>query len=68
MLVLSRRLGEEIVIDGNIRISVLAIKGSQVRIGVTAPASVPVFRRELVSGELGSPSEEPHATALAAQA
>jgi carbon storage regulator len=48
MLVLTRRVGEEIVIDGNIRITIVAIKGSQVRVGIAAPPSVPIFRQELV--------------------
>jgi carbon storage regulator len=49
MLVLSRRLNEELVIDGNIRITVLAIKGTQVRLGITAPSSVNVLRGELLA-------------------
>jgi len=49
MLVLSRRVGEEIVIAGNIHVTVVAIKGNQVRLGVTAPASVPVARLELLA-------------------
>jgi carbon storage regulator len=47
MLVLSRRLGEEIVIDGNIRVTVVEMKGGQVRLGIVAPRSVSVLRREL---------------------
>jgi carbon storage regulator len=47
MLVLTRRLGEEIVIDGNIRVTVVAIKGDKVRIGVSAPESVVVDREEV---------------------
>jgi carbon storage regulator len=47
MLVLTRRVGEEIVIDGDIRITVTAVQGERVRIGVTAPASVRVDRREV---------------------
>lgn len=47
MLVLSRKTGEEIVIDGNIRVSVVAIKGGSVRIGITAPDKVPVDRSEI---------------------
>jgi len=49
MLVLSRRVGEEIVIAGNIHVTVVAIKGNQVRLSVTAPASVPVARLELLA-------------------
>ena len=47
MLVLTRRVGEEIVIDGGIRITVTGIQGDRVRIGVTAPESVRVDRREV---------------------
>jgi carbon storage regulator len=47
MLVLSRRVGEEIVIDGRIRISVSSIKGDRVRIGISAPPDVPVHRLEV---------------------
>ncbi|MCI0682886.1 MAG: carbon storage regulator CsrA [Gemmataceae bacterium] len=47
MLVLSRRIGEQIVIDGNITVTVVEIKGSQVRLGVSAPKTVRVDRREV---------------------
>jgi carbon storage regulator len=47
MLVLSRRPGEAIVIDGNIRLSVVAVNGNQVRIGIAAPPAVEVDRMEV---------------------
>ena len=47
MLVLSRRVGEEIIIDGNIHVTVVAIKGDRIRLGITAPPSVPVDRKEV---------------------
>lgn len=47
MLVLTRRVGEEIVIDGNIRITVTGIRGERVRIGITAPDFVRVDREEV---------------------
>jgi carbon storage regulator len=47
MLVLTRRVGEEIVINGNIRVIVTSVKGDQVRLGIIAPASVPVDRKEV---------------------
>jgi carbon storage regulator len=47
MLVLSRCLGEEIVIDGGIRITVVGITGGRVRLGITAPPSVHVNRQEV---------------------
>ena len=48
MLVLSRRVGEEIVIAGNVRVTVVSVEGGKVRLGVTAPASVPVHRKEVL--------------------
>jgi carbon storage regulator len=50
MLVLTRKRGEEIVIDGCIRIRVLEIKGGKVRLGIDAPGSMSVLRRELLPG------------------
>jgi len=50
MLVLTRRIGEEIVIAGNIHVTVVAVNGQRVRLGITAPASVPVARLELLAG------------------
>ena len=47
MLILTRRVGETIVVGDDISITVLAIKGSQVRLGVTAPKSVAVHREEI---------------------
>ena len=59
MLVLSRRLGEEIVIDGNIRVTVVAIKGDKVRLGVSAPEWVAVDREEVYRRrEAGHPNSE----------
>lgn len=49
MLVLARRIGEEIVIGGDIRVTVLGVRGSQVRLGVAAPQSVRVLRQEIVN-------------------
>ncbi|MFO0961004.1 MAG: carbon storage regulator CsrA [Isosphaeraceae bacterium] len=48
MLVLTRKLNEKIVINGNIVITVVRIDKNQVRIGIEAPNSVPVYREELV--------------------
>jgi carbon storage regulator len=47
MLVLSRKIGEEIVIGDNIRIKVLAVDGGKVRIGIVAPKDVIVDRQEI---------------------
>jgi carbon storage regulator len=48
MLVLSRKVGEEIVIGENIRLKVVAIQGNQVRLGFVAPRSVAIHRQELL--------------------
>ncbi len=47
MLVLTRRIGEEIVIAGNIRVTITAINGDKVRVGITAPPQVRVDRQEV---------------------
>jgi carbon storage regulator len=47
MLVLSRRIGEEIVIDEDIRVVVVAVHGNWVRLGICAPATVRVDRKEV---------------------
>lgn len=47
MLVLTRRKDEEILINGNISIKVLSVKGNRVRIGVEAPDDVQVNRAEI---------------------
>jgi carbon storage regulator len=47
MLVLTRRLGEEIVIAGNIRITIVAIQPDRVRLGIQAPAAVCIDRSEV---------------------
>lgn len=47
MLVLTRRTGQSIQIDSNIRIDILAISKNQVRLGFTAPKSVSIHRQEV---------------------
>jgi carbon storage regulator len=47
MLVLTRKLGEEIVIGNDIVVKVVAVQGDRVRLGVAAPRSVPVDRMEI---------------------
>jgi len=55
MLVLSRKVGEEIVIGDNIRVRVLSIQGNQVRLGFIAPRSVAIQREELLAAMAARP-------------
>ena len=58
MLVLTRRVGEEIVIAGEIRITVVSVRGDRVRIGIEAPRSISVERHEVYArrmAQLGEP-------------
>ena len=47
MLALSRKAGESIIINNDIEIVVLDVKGEQVKIGINAPKSVPIYRKEI---------------------
>lgn len=47
MLVLSRRMGETLVIAENIRLTVLGVSGGQVRLGIEAPRDISVHREEI---------------------
>ena len=47
MLILSRKLGESIVIDGHIPVTVMRVDGEVVKLGIAAPAEVPVHRKEV---------------------
>jgi carbon storage regulator len=47
MLVVTRKSGQEIVIDGHIRVTILAVNGGRVKVGVTVPPEVRVDRDEV---------------------
>ncbi len=61
MLVLSRKVNEEIIIDGRIRVQVLQVKGKTIRIGISAPEDVKILRGELQPFQV----EEPRANDVA---
>ena len=48
MLVLRRKVGESIIVDGVISISVLAVEGERVKIGINAPLDITIVREELL--------------------
>jgi carbon storage regulator len=64
MLLLSRRLGERIVIDENIEIAVVQIRGNKVRLGVSAPSHVPIRRTEVLGHDQQATLAEPRHEAL----
>ncbi|MCM1495251.1 MAG: carbon storage regulator CsrA [Bacteroides sp.] len=47
MLALSRKQGEAIVVGNDIEVTILEVKGDQVKVGINAPKSIPVYRKEL---------------------
>lgn len=47
MLILTRRIGESIIINDDIEVTVLAIKGNQVRLGIKAPENIGIHREEI---------------------
>lgn len=58
MLILTRRCGETINVGNDITVTVLSVKGNQVRIGVNAPKDVPVHREE-VAERIAQQSRKP---------
>ncbi len=60
MLVLSRKMGERVVVGDSIQVTVVTIKGKQVRLGFLAPADVLIRREELCFESLKEPDEPSH--------
>jgi carbon storage regulator len=54
MLVLSRKIGERIIVNDTITVEVLQVVGNRVRLGITAPDGVPIMREELLNAASGS--------------
>jgi carbon storage regulator len=58
MLVLSRKLNESIMIGNDIRITVVGLRGNQVRLGIEAPGDIAVFREELLWPDRGAADQQ----------
>ena len=68
MLVLSRKKNESIVINNDIVITVVEIRGDKVRLGIEAPKDVPVHRQEVYEAIHGVKAPAPAAPAVASKA
>ncbi|HET6327356.1 MAG TPA: carbon storage regulator [Planctomycetaceae bacterium] len=51
MLVLTRKIGEEIIINDEICVSIVRLRGNRVQVGIKAPTGVPIRRRELLDSK-----------------
>ena len=47
MLALTRKKGEALMVNNNVEITILEVRGDQVKIGITAPKDVPIYRKEV---------------------
>ena len=62
MLVLSRKVGEKILIDGGIELVVLAIEGKRIRLGIEAPQDCRISRGEMLPAEIPASATAPDAS------
>ncbi|AWZ93405.1 carbon storage regulator [Pseudomonas aeruginosa] len=60
MLILTRRVGETLMVGDDVTVTVLGVKGNQVRIGVNAPKEVAVHREEIYQGIQKEKDQEPN--------
>ncbi len=61
MLILTRRVGETLMIGDSVTVTILGVKGNQVRVGITAPKDVAVHREEIfqrIGREAAAPGQE----------
>ena len=63
MLILTRRVGERLMIGDDISVTTLGIKGNQVRYGITAPRDLPIRREEIYTRPAAVADAHPHSDA-----
>ena len=63
MLALTRKKGEALVLNNNIEVTILEIRGDQVKIGVSAPKEIPIYRKEVYL-QIQKENEESQPTAI----
>lgn len=56
MLVIARKVGQSIIVDGNITITLIEVRGQQIRLGIERPENIPVKRKELADQEQNPPT------------
>lgn len=66
MLALTRKKGEALIVNNNIEITILEIKGEQVKIGISAPKEIPVYRKEVYAQIQKANAEATNAEGMAA--
>ena len=62
MLIISRRCGESFIIGDDVKITVLSVKGNQIRIGIDAPKETTILREEVLDRRISSTSPEEKAS------
>lgn len=66
MLALSRKVNESIIVNNDIEIVILEVKGDQVKLGINAPKSVPIYRKELYV-QIEEANKEASSTSVSAE-
>lgn len=64
MLALTRKKGEALILNNNIEVTILEIRGDQIKIGITAPKDVPIYRKEVYQQIQKENEEASHSDAL----
>ena len=58
MLILTRKIGESLIIDDKVTVTVMGMKGNQVRLGIDAPRNVRIYREEIFPRDASSKAQE----------